>query len=477
MTAAALRVVVVGGGIAGLAAAYELGQRLPAAEILLLEGSRQIGGKLRIAELAGHPVDVGAEAMLVRHPDGVALARAVGLGGELISPLTITAQVLADGARHRLPTGTMMGIPGDVAAVRATGILSDGALRQVEAEPFADKLAPFAEDVSVACLVRQRLGEEVLDRLVEPLLGGVYAGRTEHLSVAATMGALWARLHRAGGSLVEAARALAPRREPGTAPQPVFTSLVGGLGRLAGTVAERGRFQVRTGVTVRSIRRTATGFQLECGPVPATELIDASAVVVALPSSKAAIVLDRLSPPASRELAAIETASMAIVSLAFDGVSPPSGSGLLIGAREGFATKAITLSSQKWPGAPAGLTLLRASIGRVGETAHLHRDDADLTDLVVGELGPLLGIRARPVDALVTRWGGGLPQYDVGHLERVARIRAAVAAVPGLALCGATYDGIGIPACIGSARRAVQSVIEGIEGIEARTSTSGQSPS
>ena len=474
MTGAATRVVVIGGGIAGLAAAYELGHRLPAAEILLLEGARQIGGKLRVAELAGHPVDVGAEAMLVRRPEGIALARAVGLGEELISPLTTSAEVMAGGARHRLPTGTMMGIPGDVAAIRATGILSDDALRQVEAEPFANKLAPFAKDVSVASLVRQRLGEEVLDRLVEPLLGGVYAGRAEHLSVAATMGGLWAHLHRHGGSLVEAAQALAPPREPGTATQPVFTSIEGGLGRLASTVAERGRFEVRTSVTVRSIQRTATGFQLECGPVPATELIDASAVVIALPPVKAAIVLDRLSRPASRELTAIETASMAIVSLAFDRVSPPSSSGLLIGAREGFATKAITLSSQKWPGAPAGLTLLRASIGRVGETSDLHRDDADLTDLVVGELDPLLGIRARPVDALVTRWGGALPQYDVGHLERVARIRAAVATVPGLAVCGATYDGIGIPACIASARRAVQSVLD---AIDARTAASGLSPS
>ena len=474
MIAATTRVVVVGGGIAGLAAAYELGQRLPAAEILLLEGARQVGGKLRISELAGHPVDVGAEAMLVRRPDGIALARAVGLGDELISPLTTTAQLMAGGTRHPLPTGTMMGIPGDLPAVRATGILSDDALRQVEAEPLASKLAPLAEDISVASLVRQRLGDEVLDRLVEPFLGGVYAGRAEHLSVAATMGGLWAHLHRAGGSLVEAAQALAPPpREPGAASQPVFTSIGGGLGRLASTVAERGRFHVRTGVTVRSIQRTATGFQLECGPVPATELIDTSAVVVALPPPKAAIVLERLSRPASRELAAIETASMAIVSLAFDRVSPPPGSGLLIGTREGFATKAITLSSQKWPGAPAGLTLLRASIGRAGETEHLQRDDTELTGLVAGELGPLLGIQARPVDALVTRWGGGLPQYDVGHLDRVTRIRAAVAAVPGLAVCGATYDGIGIPACISSARRAAQSVLE---AIEARTAASGGSP-
>ena len=149
---------------------------------------------------------------------------------------------------------------------------------------------------------------------------------------------------------------------------------------------------------------------------------------------------------------------MAIVSFAFDGVDLPAGSGLLVGAGERFAMKAVTLSSQKWPIESGGLTLLRASVGRAGEPHALQLDDAELTALVRRELRPLLGITAEPVDSLVTRWGGGLPQYAVGHVERVARIRAAVAGVPGLGVCGAAFDGVGIPACIASARAAVDRV-------------------
>jgi oxygen-dependent protoporphyrinogen oxidase len=157
---------------------------------------------------------------------------------------------------------------------------------------------------------------------------------------------------------------------------------------------------------------------------------------------------------AASELAGIESASMAIVTFAFADLSLPAGSGLLVGAGERLATKAITVSSQKWPIDTGGLTVLRASVGRIGENAALRLDDRDLVSLVHRELGPLLGTNAAPVDVRVTRWGGGLPQYAVGHVERVARIRAAVDAVPGLSICGAAFDGVGIPACIASARQA-----------------------
>lgn len=150
---------------------------------------------------------------------------------------------------------------------------------------------------------------------------------------------------------------------------------------------------------------------------------------------------------------------MAIVSFAFGEATLPPGSGLLVATGERLATKAITLSSQKWPLETGGVTLLRASVGRIGETTALQLEDHELSALVHRELRPLVGIDAAPIDARVTRWGGGLPQYSVGHVERVARVRAALAAVPGLAGCGAVFDGVGIPACIGSARAAVDQVV------------------
>jgi protoporphyrinogen/coproporphyrinogen III oxidase len=464
MPAGPVVVAIVGGGIAGLAAGYLLADRLPHADIVLLEASKAVGGKLRTAELAGITVDVGAEALLVRRPEGVDLARAVGLGGQLITPLTLTARVFAGGASHWLPARTMMGIPSDLEAIRSAGVLSDAGLESVAEEPGKPPLAPLAADRSVGSVVRERLGAEVLDRLVEPLLGGVYAGRADELSLAATMPALFARLHADGGSLVEAARAVTDIGATASSVSPAFTSLAGGLGSLASAVAASGRFAVRTGVTVREIRRTPSGFALGCGPVPAAEQLLADAVVIATPAAKTSALLAHIAPAAGTELAAVRSASMAIVSLAFRGVNTPSGSGVLVADREGFAVKALTLSSQKWPGAPAGTTLLRASVGRIGETRDLQRDDVDLAGLVRRELRRLIGLDATPIDWIVTRWGGALPQYGVGHVERVVRIRAAVARIPALAVCGATYDGVGVPACIGSAQRAVDRIVDGLNG-------------
>ena len=452
-----MRVVVVGGGISGLSAAWRIAERAAQAEVVVLEAADAVGGKLRVATVAGVPVDVGAEAMVARRPEGVELAKAAGLADALIEPLTTSAAVFAGGTCHPLPARTMLGVPGDVDALRRSGVLSDAAVSLVDSEPSHPPLQPVLDDVAVGPLVRSRLGGEVVERLVEPLLGGVYAGHADQLSLRATMPALTAQL-RAGGSLVRAAAAVTSQGGAGTS-GPVFTSLDGGLGRLPIALAAGGRFAVRPGVTVRAITRTPAGFALDCGPVPRPELVEADAVVVATPPGKAARLLRGVAPAAAAEVSTVDTASMAIVTLAYQDVRPIAGSGLLVGTREGYRVKAVTLSSQKWPITHDGLTILRASIGRVGETADLQHDDAELIAIVRRELPALIGVDAEPVDALVTRWGGGLPQYAVGHLEKVARIRAAVAAVPALAVCGATYDGIGIPACIASGQQAAERVL------------------
>jgi oxygen-dependent protoporphyrinogen oxidase len=284
------------------------------------------------------------------------------------------------------------------------------------------------------------------------------------------MPALAARLRREGGSLITQAASVsgvggsqAASPGPDEPAKPVFVSLPGGLARLALELGRSDRFAVRTSVTVRAIRRTADGFALDCGPVPASNEILADAVILAVPAAKAATLLASILPVAATELAGVPSASMAIVTLAYRDAGSgalvlPPGSGLLVGSREGFAVKAVTLSSQKWPGTPEGLSLLRASVGRAGQTRDLQSSDSDLIALVRRDLIRLLGIRSEPIDSLVTRWGGALPQYAVGHVDRVARVRESVATVPGLAVCGATYDGIGIPACIASATKAVEQI-------------------
>lgn len=448
--------VVVGGGISGLAAAWFAVDA--GFDVTVLEAAPQVGGKLRVREVGGVPVDVGAEAMLATRTEGLELLDAAGLGGDRISPHTTAARIRAGGATHPLPARTMLGIPGDVEALRASGALSPAAIEAIVREPSHPPLPSLTRDVAVGALVRARLGDEVADRLVEPLLGGVYAGRADELSLRATMPALADRLAD-GGSLVESVRAVTGTGTMAPRTTPVFAALRGGLGRLPQALAASGRFEVWTGVTVRAIRRTATGFALECGAVPVAERIEADVVIVAAPAAKAARLLTEVASTSATDLAAIESANMAIVSFAFDGVTLPEGSGLLVAAGERLATKAVTLTSQKWTVDSGGLALLRASVGRHGEPQALQFDDADLIWLVRRELRTLVGIDADPVDAVVTRWGGGLPQYAVGHVERIARIRDAVARVPGLAVCGAAFDGVGVPACIASARAAVARVV------------------
>lgn len=435
-------IAVVGAGISGLTAAWELARR--GADVVVFEAAQAVGGKLRVATVGDVQVDVGAEAILARRPEGIGLLAELGL--EPIAPLTTSAAVRAGGALHPLPPRTMMGIPTDPGVL--SDVLTPHAVERVVHEPEAEPLAPLTDDVAVGALVRARLGNEITDRLVEPLLGGVYAGRADALSLRATIPALAAALH-AGGSLVEAARTVVARTPASDAP--VFASVAGGLGTVPAALAAK--LDIRTGTTVRAIRRDGTGFVLEGGAVPDSFTERADAVVVAVPAAKAARLLADCAPAAAAELGAIEYASVAIVTFAFDRVELPAGSGLLVGAREGLAVKGVTISSQKWP-MPGERTVLRASLGRAGDAQVLQQPDHVLAGIARRDLTTILGITADPVDVLVTRWGGGLPQYAVGHVDRVARIRAAVADVPGLAVCGAAFDGVGIPACIASARAA-----------------------
>ncbi len=312
--------VVVGGGIGGLAAAHFLA-RDSGREVLLLEGSPIVGGKLRLASVAGVVVDVGAEAMLNRRPEGVALARELGL--PVVHPATASSRLWSGGSLKPLPR-SLMGVPMDLDDLAASGVLSAEGLARAAAEPTLPP-TELEGDVSVAALVGERLGEEVVDRLVEPLLGGVYAGRARELSARATTPQLVAMLDR--GSLVEAAAAAVP-----SGGDPVFAGIPGGMGMLPAVLAAHGGFTVRTGATVREVRRTETGFELVVGSTRDAELVRATDVVLATPSAPTARLLADLAPAAAAELAAVETASVAIVTLAFRASEVPEvARGRLVG--------------------------------------------------------------------------------------------------------------------------------------------------
>jgi oxygen-dependent protoporphyrinogen oxidase len=443
-------VVIVGAGISGLAAAHAIGR---SARVTVIDGASRIGGKLATSEVAGVPVDAGAEAMLARSQEGIALATAVGLADQIVHPATTSASLLIDGRLHPIPRGTLMGVPADVDAVRESGVLTDAAVNRLDDDPTGP---PLGEDTSVGAVVGVRLGREIVDRLVDPLLGGVYAGRADVLSLQATVPAL-ARALRLRGSVVAAARAAmaaAPRQEG-----PVFATLRGGLGSLVPAVARASGAEFRLGLTVREIERTPVGFRLVAGPVPDPTVLDADAVIIAAPASKAARMLADVAPVAAQELSRIEYASTALVTLAYPRTEFPHGSGVLVPASEGYGVKALTFSSQKWHHLSGAATIVRASIGRHGDTAALQVDDDDLAQHAAGEIAAMTGVSVAPIDRRVTRWGGALPQYAVGHLDRVRRIRAAVERVPGLAVCGAAYEGVGVPACIRSGQDAASRVL------------------
>ncbi len=427
-----MRIAVVGGGVAGLTAAHQLGR--VGADVLVLEGSDRIGGKLKLAEVADVTLDVGAEALLARRPEATDLCTEIGLGDAIVHPATISAAIWTRGALRPMPP-TVLGIPADVDALMASGIVGEAPVSRPAPAP--------AEDVSVGEFVRARVGDEVLDRLVEPLLGGVYAGHADDLSLAAAGAPILAL----GDDLLAGAAATVTS-EGG----PVFAGIAGGVGRLPTALADASSADIRVNTVVRDIQRAGSGWHvlLDSG----REEVDA--VVVASPAPAAARLLAGAAPEAAFELADITYASMAIVTFVIDADVELSGSGFLVPPIDGTAIKGSTFSSQKWAWlSEPGRTVLRASVGRAGETALLHQDDATVAATALADLRSAVEHLPEPAAWHVQRWGGGLPQYEVGHLDRVAVVERAIAATPGLEVCGAAYRGIGVPAVIASAQGAV----------------------
>ncbi|OJF09398.1 protoporphyrinogen oxidase [Couchioplanes caeruleus subsp. caeruleus] len=460
------RVAIVGGGIAGLAAAVRIRDRAPAGtDIIVYEQSGRLGGKLRTGELAGATVERGAESFLASAPEGgesaaVRFVRRLGMGDALVHPAPIPAALAIEGRLERVPGGTLVGVPGDLSLL--------GELARPAADADRDEGRPLlaaGEDVTVGALVRSRYGDEIADRLVDPMLGGVYAGRADQLSLATTLPAL-ARAARTEHTLAAAVRSAqaASVRVPG---RPVFAAVDGGMSHLIAGAATAAGARISLGLPVRELTRTTHGWRLLLGPVPAPQTDDVDAVVLAVPASPAARMLAGVDPCASAEVDQLRYASVALAAFALPPGTPlPELSGFLVPPAEGTLVKAATFFTRKWPhlARADGPVIVRASLGRAGEEERLRHDDAVLAAAAHAELGRLAGGELPPpVASWVQRWGGGLPQYAPGHLDRVARARAALSGRPGLALAGAAYDGVGIPACVASGEKAADDVLIHLE--------------
>ena len=451
-------VVVVGGGITGLSAARQLA--LDGFGVLVLEAGGRWGGKLAPLLLNGVRLDAGAESILARRPEGLDLVGALGLADHLVHPTAAQPQLLVGGRLHALPS-SLLGIPTDVSQL--TGLLSDEGLRLAASEPER-QVPAFDHDVAIGRLVDERFGPEVTDRLLEPLLGGVYAGHSRSLSFNAVAPELFDRVKR-GGSLSRHAQEAVKQSQQG----PVFAGLVGGVSTLTDALVAdlvRRGVRMRLGATVRTLERADHGFRLTVGGADDAEMIMADSVLIATPATATGRLLSGLVPSAS-EFGSLPYASVAIITLVVRGVRADT-SGVLVVPGELPTIKAVTYSSAKWSWAASrarqvwgpGVDIIRVSVGRHGEAAVLQLSDPTLIERTLAEAKRIPGWEAAHlVEAAVSRWGAGLPQYPVGHRDLVAQLRAEVAGVSGLAVAGAALDGLGIPACVASARTAAGALV------------------
>jgi protoporphyrinogen/coproporphyrinogen III oxidase len=442
--------VVVGGGITGLAAAFYALQASPTSRVVVLEAGPQAGGKVSSVRLCGREIDAGPDAFLARVSGAIDLAADLGLADELVAPATGQAWLWSRNQLHSLPAGLVLGVPSDYEALAASGILSPGGLLRAGSGFAGDADLPLG-DISVAEGIGAHLGAEVVDRLVDPLLGGINASDCTRLSLKSASLELFA----ASGSvdLMSALKAQASSRgQIGvTEDRPVFLTPRNGVHQLIRSLMDSLGVRVRLNAPVTALQRENNRWHIDVGG----ERIVSQKVILATPAATAARLLGAVAPTLAGELASIRTASVALTLLAYprNAVTLPAGSGMLVARPDGHLLTAASWWSQKWPHLDTGdQVIIRASAGRDGDERFRSMTDSDLIDALHAELVGVLDIRSLPAEAVVSRWIDGFPQYDVGHADRVTQIESLCSELPGLSLAGASYRGIGLPACIRDAK-------------------------
>ena len=448
------RVVVVGGGIAGVTVAERLAAAVAAAgsdigpvTVELLEASAAVGGKLRTTPFAGRAgVDEGADAFLTRVPHATALAARVGLDGALTSPASASAFVW-HGRLHTIPDGLLLGVPADVRALVATRLLSVRGKARAAIEPV---LPRRPDGDSIGRLVRYRFGDEVHERLVDALIGSIYAADTDRFSLA--MVPQLATLATGHRSLLLAARAARAAAPP--AGGPIFAVPLEGMQRLATATAARA---AALGATI-SNHRPVTAIAADRSRWRIDDGEPAHAVVLATPAASTAALVARAAPELARLLTATDHADVAIVTMTLDDWPERlrGHSGYLVPKPDQGLVTAVSFGSQKWAHWRGDGELLRVSLGRDGVPIGDHDDDA-LVAAAVAEPGRHLELDLQPSAVRVSRWPAGFPQYRPGHRAWLAAVDAVTP--PGVFLTGASYRGIGVPACIADAEHTADDVL------------------
>lgn len=441
---------VVGGGISGLTAAYRLRVAVgPDPEITLFDPADRLGGVLRTEQVGGMTMDLGAEAFITRRPEVPALLAELGLTGRQVASAGARPLIYCQGRLHPLPVGTLQGVPAQADAV--AGLVDDATVARIAEEHRRPLNWRPGADPSVAELIGDRFGDQVVTRSVEPLLTGVYAGSAATIGVRAAFPALAAALDRGARSLTEAVRNALPPPKPG----PVFGALDGGYTVLVDELARRARLRwARVGID--RVVRSPHGWDLvddESGHW------SVDAVVLAVPAPRLTRIIEHAAPRSAAVARRIPVASTALVALALPGGTPlPDQSGVLVAGGESLHTKAITLTSRKW-GRRGNVELVRLSYGRFGDNMARSVGDDELLNWSLDDLQRVFGIAADPVDYRVQRWIEAMPQYGPGHADLVAELRAGLP--PTLAVAGGYLDGIGVPACVGSGAKAAAQLVAG----------------
>lgn len=461
--ATARHIVVVGGGIGGLAAAHRLAGSAEGVAITLLEASGRLGGKVSSERLGPHTIDLGAESLMVRDPALLELIAELGLEQDLLAPAQSAIYVYARNALRELPPGILGGLPDGLSPLLRAGILSPAGL----ARAALDLLLPASSiepDCSVAQLIAGRLGRQALERLFDPLLGTIYGASCAELSLHASAPqiAALAREHR---SLIRGL--LAAERPAGAAAGPPLRTLAGGLERLVGALAQRiaPAVDVRLNAPVAEIARERAGLRLtlQRNGSQAPESMLADQVLIATPAPAAAQLLAAIAPGAAAELAAIRYTQAVTVALRFAPDALPDSrraSGFLVPERAGRTLGACTFLSAKWPHLQAGGELLvRCGLARGALARADAQSDGQIVEALLGDLRAIIDLRAAPLESLVARFAAATPIYAPGHRERIERVRARLADTPELALAGAPYQGIGVPQCIASGRQAAEQLL------------------
>lgn len=465
-------VVVVGGGISGLAAAWELsggadGPHDATPRVELIESGERLGGSLATTTFADRTVDLGPDGFLARRPEATALVGELGWADRLEPIGASGASLWLRGALHEIPSGLALGVPTSYDAVAAMRGLSWRARVAARRDQFLPRRLEVGEDASIGAIVRRKLGAELAYQFVEPMVGGIQAGRIDDLSAKSIFPSLLEAARR-GGSLMKAMRPAAPAGSPGPGATPLFYSLLDGMGslpvELARQLVQRG-VVIRRSTSVTALRRVEGTHRFEVDTDTTTT--PANVVVVATPAGVAARLTGSFDPDLAA-LGTIPSAGAAMVTLVFSRAAlrlPEHGTGVLVPlatpwrAGGSMLVTALTFLDRKWAHLHRDEdVILRAHVGRIDDRRFEEFDDDALVARVVEEVRLILASTGDPLATMVQRWPEGLPQYYVGH-DRLVGAAKAAASRAGIELAGSTYDGVGIPASIGSGRRAGASAL------------------